>query len=652
MRSLSIILFLFLVSACTVTKKVKTGEMAYRLKQFPLATDLLEEEYKDENDNRARARKAHLLAKSYDMLHEYGEALQWYDVADQLNYNERSDIELAEALKRNERYTDAAQLFIDVYKRTRDLDYKLQSDLCLEAARNMDKEDNSYVIQPISSNSKYSEYSPVFYQNDFLVFSSDKPASTGGKEYAWTGNTFSDLFVMGIKDRKVYNFDPYINTNANEGTAWFNKSYDEIYFTRCYSEDQRDQYCKLYFSMKPNDFWVEPEALPFFDDKTNYGQPTLIENDSVLIFSVCAEDNKTYDLYYSVRVENGWSEADIMPSSINTEGNEKFPTAYKDTLYFASDGLPGYGGLDIFKTYLRSDGSWSRPENMGIPVNGGADDFGLVVDPNFKSNSNVLSQGYFTSSRNTGFGDDIFFFAQYAKEEEDKTDTEEPEVAESEEYNIYLAGRVVEVQYQNDDPNERITGKSPIEASDINISSPDTLLNLKTDKNGRFLLTLNDGNYAIKASKKDFLTNSIRQRINSQNLTGDTTINVEIALDPIIYNQEIILQNIYYDYDKWDIRDDAKPTLDSLYATLDLNPEISIQLSSHTDCRGEIDYNNILSQKRAQSAVDYLKSKGISEGRLMAKGYGKTRLRDNCNCDDCTDEQHQINRRTTFTILK
>ena len=650
MRNLSVIL-LFGFLSCTVTKKVNNGEMAYRLKQFPLAVELLEKEYNDSSSDKEKARKAHLLAKSYDMLLSYGDALLWYDIADQLSYNAETEIELANALKRNERYRDAQTVFSNLYKKTKDQKYRVEAELCRQATDYIEADVEEYVIQPISSNTKYAEYSPVFYEDDFLVFSSDKPESTGGKEYKTTGNYFSDLYVLGIKGRKIYNFDPNINSDLNEGAACFNADFSEIFFTRCYSEGERDQKCKLYFSMKPNDFWVDPEPLPFFDEKTSFGQPALIENDSVLVFTVKDNSTETYDLYYSVRLVDGWSEAEIMPSSINTEGNEKFPTSYGDTLYFSSDHLTGYGGLDIFKTYLRPDGSWSKPVNMGIPINSGADDFGFIVDPTFKPKSNILHQGYFTTSRNTGFGDDIFFYAQYEKDEDNEPIEEDEVVTEAPQYSIYLAGRVVNVRHENDDPNGKVIGKDPLENAKVKITGSDTLISLRSDDRGRFLLEINPGNYDILASKKDFLTNGVETLL-SRSLQSDTTVNVEIPLEAIVYNTEIVLQNIYYDFDKWDIRNDAQPTLDSLYDLLVINPEIKIQLSSHTDCQGEYAYNNNLSQKRAQSAVNYLREKGIARDRLQAIGYGESRPSVRCNCDDCTDEQHQVNRRTTFTILQ
>ncbi|MDA8692692.1 OmpA family protein [Saprospiraceae bacterium] len=650
-KNLFFISLTVLIVSCTVTKKVKTGEEAYKYKQYRLATELLRSEY-DKSDGRTeKARIAYLTARSFDYLNLYGDALQWYDVAEQLNYSPQSEQDLAHALKRNERYEDAYVLFTDLFKKTREQKYRNEAELCRLAVKNFEDESNT-MITPFSANSKYSDYSPVYYENDFIAFTSDRQGSTGNGVYKWNDHAFSDIYISNLKGRNTYNFDTAINTNANEGTIAFNKTFDEAFFTRCFSTDSRDQHCKIYYSLKPNDFWVEPEVMPFFGDDVNFGHPTLIENDSVLVFSVKQKGSDNHDLYYSVRVEDGWTEAEIMPSSINTVGDEKFATSYGDTLFFSSDGLIGYGGLDIYKTFLQSDGSWARPVNLGVPINSGSDDFSLAVDPRFNSQNNVKLKGLFSSSRNTGFGDDIFSFVQFNKEEDVDENVDEPITERTQEFKIFLAARVVEVIHEDDDPNKKIINKKQLPNSKIELISSDTTFVVPTDNSGRILIELDESKYRLIAGHNDYLANQVEVITRYSTMDSDTTINVEIPLEKIIYNKEITLNNIYYDFEKWDIRDDAKPALDSLYNTLLYNDQLNIQLSSHTDCRGGYAFNNTLSQKRAQSAVDYLIKKGIAKTRMTAVGFGETRPEIACNCDDCTEDQHQTNRRTTFTILQ
>jgi len=222
-------------------------------------------------------------------------------------------------------------------------------------------------------------------------------------------------------------------------------------------------------------------------------------------------------------------------------------------------------------------------------------------------------------------------------------------------YNTYLSVRVVEIKYKDDDPNKAIVGKTPIKGAELRIlADVSPGVEVVTDKSGRHTLqVLPSSSIKLVAKKTDYIANekTISTLIYGP-MTGDTTINVEVALDKIQYDKEIVLESIYYDYNRWEIRKDAKPSLDTLKTILDLNPELNIQLASHTDCRGEVDYNLNLSQKRAESAVNYLISTGIDATRLKAKGMGKSAVEINCNCDDCTEEQHQQNRRTTFKILR
>lgn len=631
--------------------------MAYAVKQYRLATELLEEEFNSNISENDKARKSQYLAYSYDILGEYGEALQWYDVADQYFNNEKSKRELAESLKKNERYSDAAELFSELYNQTRDIRYRQEAGLCVEASNSEEKLE-AFRINAFPVNSKYSDYSPGLYESDFIVFSSDREGSTGNRLYKWNDRSFSDLYVTDLNGRNFNAFDAIINSEHNEGTFCFSKDYEEIFFTRCVSTENRDQHCKIFYSQKPNDFWLEPEALMFFDDLTNFGHPCLVENDSVLIFTAKPPGSSNYDLFYSVRIGKAWSEADIMPDYINTEGDEKFPTSKGDTLFFASDGHLGFGGLDLFMSVLQEDGSWSRPQNLGIPINSGADDFSLILDPKSENNANIVMQGYFTSSRNTGFSDDIFGFTQYVLPD-DEEEVPEEELAEETEPEkkqilVYLAGIVEENVREGGDPNKSIIETNSLGDIRIEISSPDSLIRLNSNERGQFITQLTSGGiYSVQVRSPEHINRRIKLEIPGfEGIESDTTINVKIALDRLVYDTEIILSDIFYDFDRWEIREDAEAPLDSLAEILSLNPQFDIELGSHTDCRGEEDYNQDLSQKRAQSAVEYLSEAGIDNARLKAIGYGESIPAVECICASCTEEEHQANRRTTFKILK
>ena len=644
-----LLILLFCIAGCKITQSIKNGQMAYELKQYAVAIPLLEEEYRKAGSDTERGQKARLLGDCHDFLIDYLESSRWYEKAS--NHNVNVDAKLASAYKKSEQYAKALEKYQKLCKIAKEAQWCQEAALCKRAIR--EPRDPYVEISNFSSNSKYADYSPVFFGEEFLVFTSDRSESLGEETYNWTGNAFSDLFVLNLQGRKVNNFDAVINTAANEGTACFSQDLNEIYFTRCESINLRDQHCRIYFSQRPNGFWMEPEPLHFFDERTNFAHATLIENDSVLVFSAAPfNSDGTYDLYYSERIEGGWSAPDLMPSKINSNGNEKFSSSYGDTLYFASDGLLGYGGYDIFKTHL-NNGTWATPQNLGRPINSGADDFGVAIDVKGTNASDIALQGYLSSSRNIGTSDDIFFFTIYEDEDNKTEGPVDPIVeVEKEPVKIYIAARVVELKHEDDDPNKKIVDRSPLPAASLLMNSGGKDKQVGLDRRGFAIRETEEGKEVkITASLPGFLASEVTVKV-PINPLSDTTINVELALDKIVYDKEIVLNDIYYDYDKWAIRDDAKPSLDSLSKIMILNPQINIQLGAHTDCQGSDDYNQELSQKRAFSAKDYLIGKGIALSRVQSVGFGESTPIDSCVCDDCTEAQHQINRRTSFKILR
>jgi outer membrane protein OmpA-like peptidoglycan-associated protein len=316
------------------------------------------------------------------------------------------------------------------------------------------------------------------------------------------------------------------------------------------------------------------------------------------------------------------------------------------------------GGLDVFKTVKMGNGTWSQPQNLRAPINSGADDFSFVVDE--KNQNGALQNGFFTSNRKGGQGgDDIYAFKKITLpplpvDTIKKNTSENPK---SITYKLLLEGYVLEKIYaQSDNPNSKVVARKGIPNSVIAINIGKETKKIVSNEEGFFSLeALENTDYQFVASKENYLNNSTT--FSTKGIAKDANnptqkFEVEIVLDKIYKNKEITLENIYYDYDKWDIRNDAQPTLNQLAQTLVENPSIKIQLNSHTDCRGNDQYNEELSQRRAQAAVDYLISKGIASNRLTAKGYGETAPAVLCQCNKCSEDEHQANRRTTFKIVE
>ena len=649
-----------LFSACTYTQKVKDGDFAYDRKQYAVAVDMLQKEFKKSKSRVEKGKKAFLLGESYRMLNKPASAADWYKNAYDNGYGVDALREYAFCLKAMEQYTEAMQAFKDLgIEIGSPYEYRREIAACKIAQGWREEKAKEFTVVPADFNSHGADYAPTLYKNRTIVFTSDRNAATGDDTYNWTGGKFSDLFVANIQTHSVESFDEQINSPYNEGTAVFNKDFSEMYFTRCFGDKKEDNFCKLMVSKKSGDGWTVPAMVNFVQEGINYGHPALSANGSLLYFSCNSNEGwGGYDIWVSERSPAGdWGEPKLMGRTINTTGNEKFPYVDGDTLYFSSDFHPGMGGLDIFKTWKTSNGAWVPAQNLKPPLNSGSDDFGLVIDYQGQKKGDVLQVGYFASNRADGTGNDDIY--QYEK----RILPLEPEKPEQPvaEYKLILEGYVLEKIYaEPGNPDSKVLGRKPLDGAGVKVILGKKTKNFTVGEDGFFTFEMEENmDYIFLGSKDGYLTSE--EKFSTVGIATPIAIGannpvqtyeVEIVLDRIFINKEIVLEDIYYDFDKWDIRNDAKPTLNKLARNLELNPNIRIELSSHTDCRGNDRYNLDLSQKRAQSAVDYLVSKGISAERLSAKGFGESAPKADCLCNRCSEDEHQLNRRTAFTILE
>lgn len=634
------------IFSCQTSYKLKDGAEAFELKQYHMAISMLKKELEGTKRLEERSKKMYMVGRSYQELLDYQQALEWFSQAERSNFGYEATLQKAYTLKNLMRYKEAT-LHFESLKSVPTLiqEVTAQAQACQISQRERDGSPKNIVVEDLLDLDVYSDYAAVIYDYDYLVFTSDREETTGKDKYNWTGRKFSDLFIADKESKTVQRFDAVINSDDNEGTPAFSRNFDLCVFSRCFSSEEGNANCKLMSTTRIDGIWGEPYVLPFVKPGINYSQPCFFENDSVLIFSAPGETkDKGFDLWYTERDNGNWSEPYPLPSSINSGYNEHFPTADGDTLYFASDLPGGFGGLDMYKTWVSKDGSWAKPIRLPFPFNSGGDDFSLVVDRWAPKTRNILQQGYFSSSRNSEGHDKLYQFKVLVPSEDKKEEV--PIVENTENKEIYLALKVV--QSNKDNSNKR---KAALPQTKIFLTNEILL----TDKNGLVLHQLeSDKVYNLKIEKDSFLTKSIS--ITTKDIKfnpGENiiTINKEVELDKIEPGKEIILENIYYEYDQWNIREDARPSLDRLAELLLQNPTIRIELGSHTDCRGDDVYNEELSAKRAQSVVNYLIGKGIAELRLVARGYGETTPFNPCVCDQCTEEMHQQNRRTSFKII-
>ncbi len=653
--SVSVLALLLTLASCSSSGRAKSGMTLFQEKNYTLAIPQLKNEYKEAQVPLLRGEKAFYVAESYRLNGNTKDAEGWYAEAVKQGYDAIATYNYALTLKANQKYKQAIDQFtnyarLEPFNKEKALD---QIKACNLAIR-WEKERTNLDLQNLTAiNTSASEYAPVILPNGDMVFSSDRVDATGSDTYGWTGEKFSDLYLSKKQSNGgfsgVVNFAKELNSGFNEGTPTFNKDVTEVYFTRCGSQGKgADDYCAIYFSRQQSlGGWSEPQKLALFENDTfNVGHPFLSRDGKYLIFA--AEAPGGYggkDLYIIYMQGGNWSPPKSLGADINTAGNEVFPFVDENgTLYFSSDGHDGLGGLDIFSAPANG-GVWSKPENLKLPINSGADDYGLWLTKAKPKNANdpVRMSGYFSSNRPGGAGKDDIYAFQLSNE------------------NLFvLEGVILEKIFADPkDPNSKVIDFLPVEAANITLKKYGpgfpVIANLKSDKYGRFGHDLEkDSDYYVSGEKDGFLKQSARTSTKGLRDLNNITIPVKVRLivERIFEDVQIKIENIYYDYDSTALRADSYPALDTLYALFAENPTIVVEIGSHTDSRGKNEYNLTLSQGRAASVVKYLVSKGIPIQRLKAVGYGETSLVNKCaDGVDCTEEEHQLNRRTTFKIL-
>ncbi|MEA3495794.1 MAG: OmpA family protein [Bacteroidota bacterium] len=637
-----ILLLSFYLVGCSTTGSIEKADEAFDMYQFNMAADMYRKVYRKVKDKNKKYEIKKKLALSYEMMSQYKRAESYYKQAIKFKNSEPEIIyNLADMMKRQEKYEDA---LVEFKKYVREMPGDPEGQIAIETcekALKWKEEQTRYVVEDFRRlNSRDNDFAPMFYRKGAIVITSDRDDATGRNLYNWTGEKHTDIFVAsmtpGRKNRRLLkpvriDEDEIVNTKFNEGVAGFDRRMRTMYYTQCNDGKGKGHNCRIFVVRKRGKVWGEPEPLPFCTDSfAKYGHPTLSPNGKKLYFASNMEGTLgKHDIWMSSFVRRGrtWSDPVNLGPVINTKGNELYPYAYTNKrLYFASDKHPGIGGLDIFYSEKDENGKWSKPVNLKMPINSGGDDFAIVIEK-----GGTVAKGYkgmFSSNRPGSRGDDIYSFYMTPL--------------------IYtLSGTVFNLRT-----------KETIEGATVNLRINDTTnLSVQTDKSGYYHYDLEPENeYAVSAFKKYYF-DSETKFASTVGLEFSEDFVRDLYLDPFI-TDEIELEGIFYDLDKYDLRPESMVILDSLYQILIKHPYIVIELASHTDCRATQEYNLELSNNRAQSVVDYLIYKGIPMDRLSPKGYGETQLVNNCDCENgqgnginCSEDEHQQNRRTTFKIL-
>ena len=594
-----------------------------------------------------RTRISYQLAECFRLTENNKQAVAYYKRVGKSEFPKSNPIfylHYGDALKRSEKYDEAL------------VNYNIYSELVPEDPRGKRSADDiakikewleypsKYEVTKVKAlNSKSSDFGVAWISNSFndIIFTSMREGGMAKEKDAITGQHFADFYYSrqdkkGVWDKpELVDEEGGINSKGSEGMPFFTKSFSDVYFTRCPNSKKRQSGCQIMKSRRTGTSFGEPTRIDIagVDTLEYIGHPTLNEDESIMYFS--AERRGGFggkDIWVTMKGEDGkFGRPFNLGDVVNTPGDELFPFLRNDTtLYFSSDGHGGMGGLDIFVTTTDSLGNWSEPVNLKSPINSTGNDFSILFHP-------TEERGFFASNRGSrnGLDDDIYYFI-------------EPPILFTVNGNIkdknslqFVTGATVS-----------IIGTDGAKASTLSGNNGAFQFNEGTMSVGNiYVITVEKDNYFI-------LTDTISTI--GLEFSRDFTPNYEIAMIP---NGAVVLPEIQYELGKWDLQPQFEDSLQGLIEILQVNPNITIELGSHTDFRGSEASNDILSQKRAQAVCDYLVIRGIDPMRLTAKGYGERVPRtvngkklteayiNSLPTEEEKEKAHQLNRRTEFKVL-
>ncbi|MEI7595111.1 MAG: OmpA family protein [Bacteroidota bacterium] len=629
MKRLLIIIFVLtsvFVNAQSMLQKADTA--FFKMKDYNSAIDLYQKTIAKERNTEVLKSIYFKIGEAYRLVNKYKEAINWYDKAIASGYSEAAiNNGYGDVLVMAGDYTKAKgfyKTYLTSFPNDKLVKVKLESCDFVNAQKT--NKPLYQIENQASLNSEYSDYGINYFKNE-LVLSSAR-MSVGSKYDPSSIQGFSDIYTSSFdtaakKWTSPRAVDGYINTKYNEGTFSYSTKDNIAYYMQCNGESGKTKNCDVFLSKydELKKMWLTPEVISISSDSFSTGHPAISEDGNTLYFvSDMSGGYGGKDIYRVKKIsENVWTKPENLGETINTPGNEMFPFISGDSmLVFASNGLVGMGSLDIYYSKIKN-GKFEKPVNFLPPFNSTADDFGLIF------NKKGLSEGFFCSNRQEGSvgDDDIYKFTLVPVE-------------------LMASGVVV---------NQK--GLKPIKGATIILKSESGLeMTTSTDKDGKYSIAglMSNEKFNVRVEKEGFFADSKNLKIGnekfSKSFSKATGFDLDFALLEMT-KEEIELPNIYYDFNKAELREESKLELEKLIKLLNESPELAIVINAHTDEKGKPAYNLDLSAKRAQSVVDFLVSKGISAQRLSSKGWGATRpVKKNAT----TEAEDQMNRRTTFQV--
>jgi peptidoglycan-associated lipoprotein len=632
-------------------KALAKADIAFENHQYFTAVEAYKAAYTSVKKADMKAKVLFRTAYAYQEINDMKSAETYYQKAIAAKYPDpEAVVRLADVLKSQGKYPEAITEYQN-FKKLAPSDPRGDKGVkSSELAQQWKDNPGRYKIENMALiNSKESDFSPTYSDKKYntLVFTSTREG-VNQKQDITTGQNHSKMYETKLDKNGKWS-TPVVLAGAvtsvfNDGAAAISKKGDFMLMTRCPEVKSKISGCQLYMAKKQGSGWAEPVKLPFNQDSVQFGHPAL------------SADGKT--VYFVSRMKGGYGGADIWKTIYDPKGNtwslpinlgpqingaqdEMYPYVSDDskTLYFSSNSHPGMGGLDIFKAEIGADGKFTKaPENLKVPLNSGADDFGIVFE-------GKKQRGYFSSNREGGKGsDDIWSFYL-------------PPLV------FNLKGKVV-----SSGGSKGIGKGEPVASAKVKMQGSDGTINdattgnegtysFKLKENVSYTVTIETSKQTVSATYKDgYLASKDMGALTTAGEKDSKDFMKDFEVVPV--EKEIRFPAVLYDLGKADLRPESKDSLNFLYQTLIDNPTIVIQLSAHTDSRGNDKANMELSQKRAQSCVDYLANeKKIPIARLQAKGFGESRLlvKDAEIAKAKTKEEkealHAKNRRTVFGIV-
>ena len=649
-KEILLLMLVFALSSCGADAYMKKGDQHFAIGEYFDAAEQYQKAYSNTpaKERATRGKRAAKLAECYRRINFTQKAIAAYNNV--IRYNQADSLthlRLAQQLMKTANYRQAQKAFATAVD---SMPHSLLAKNGLTAAQKAPewkKQGSAYTVKRENMfNSRRADFSPMIAgeDNDRLYFSSTRPSTKGDELSGITGTKTADIFFSQKDERgkwtKPQTIDTELNSDYDEGACSFSPDGRTMFLTQCKIDPAYPRYATIVTSQRSDAEWGKPQLLDISKDSlSSFAHPAVSPDGQWLYFTSDMPGGEGGLDIWRIRLGRDGIVGGVenLGKPINTEGDEMFPTFRPNgDLYFSSNGHPGMGGLDIFMAKLDSTRKGWLIEHPGFPLNSEGDDFGMTFE-------GLKNQGFFSSNRGDARGyDHIFSF-----------------------YNPEIMQTVIGWVYEKD-------GYELPAAIVYMVGNDGTNLKLNVKGDGSFTQQIKPNvDYVFLGTCKGYLNHQQQLRVSPVTESQDTVLQFPLAS----IMAPVLIDNIFYDFDRATLRQESKTSLDELVKLLNENPNITIELSAHCDYKGSASYNKQLSQRRAESVVNYLIEKGIARERLTPVGYGKEKPKtikkkvaeryDFLKADDVLSEEfihnlkpdeqeicNQLNRRTEFRVLR